>query len=106
MKVVGTYNLMSSIVCITTNKASVNSQMASEIQNHWPGFCADKQEIGCMAHNIHLSAQDGLKALGETPEQLATPHSNHSHVLMSLTNIIRDPDGLHLNYNPIVSQIS
>ncbi|MBW0491134.1 hypothetical protein O181_030849 [Austropuccinia psidii MF-1] len=57
-----------------------------------------------MAHTIPLSPQDGLKALGETPEELATPNPNDSHGLMSLTNIMSHPD--HLNYNSIVSQIS
>ncbi|MBW0482652.1 hypothetical protein O181_022367 [Austropuccinia psidii MF-1] len=100
MKVLGIYNLKSSIICITTDNASVNSRMASEIQDELPGFCADQQAIGCMAHTIHLAAQDGLKALG------ATPDTNDSHGLMSITNITNDPDGLHLNYNSIVSRIS
>ncbi|MBW0529662.1 hypothetical protein O181_069377 [Austropuccinia psidii MF-1] len=106
MKVLGIYNLKSSIVCIATDNASVNLQMASEMQNQLPGFCADQQAIGCMAHTIHLAAQDGLKTLGETPEELATPNVNDSHGLMSLTNIINDPDGLHLNYSSIVSRRS
>ncbi|MBW0584590.1 hypothetical protein O181_124305 [Austropuccinia psidii MF-1] len=106
MKVLGIYNLKSSIVCIATDNASVNSQMASEMQHQLPAFCADQQAIGCMAHTLHLAAQDGLKALGATPEELATPNANDSHGLMSLTNIINDPDGLHLNYNSIISQIS
>ncbi|MBW0468013.1 hypothetical protein O181_007728 [Austropuccinia psidii MF-1] len=102
MKVLGIYKLKSSIVCITTDNASVNLQMASAMQNQLPGFCADQQTIGCMAHTIHLAAQDGLKALGATPEELETPIANDSHGLMSLTNIINDPDRLHLNYNSIV----
>ncbi|MBW0565311.1 hypothetical protein O181_105026 [Austropuccinia psidii MF-1] len=106
MKVLGIYNLKSSIVCITTDNSSVNSQMAGEMQNQLPGFCADLQAIGCMAPTIHISAQDGLKALGETPEELSTPNANDSHGLMSLTNIINYPDGLHLSYNSIISQIS
>ncbi|MBW0539431.1 hypothetical protein O181_079146 [Austropuccinia psidii MF-1] len=80
--------------------------MASEMQNQLPGFCADQQAIVCMAHTIYLAARDGLKALGATPEELETPNENDSHRLMSPTNIINDPDGLHLNYNSIVSQIS
>ncbi|MBW0502007.1 hypothetical protein O181_041722 [Austropuccinia psidii MF-1] len=103
MKVLGIYNMKSSIVCIMSDNASVNSQMASEMQNQLPGFSADQQAIGCMAHTIHLAAQDGLRALGATPEELATPNANDSHGLMSLTNIINDPDGLHLSYNLIVS---
>ncbi|MBW0559970.1 hypothetical protein O181_099685 [Austropuccinia psidii MF-1] len=99
MKVLGIYNLKSSIVCITADNASVNSQMASEMQNQLPVFCSDKQEIGCMALTIHLAARDGLKALGATPEKLAKPNANDSHGLMSLTNIINYPDRLHLNYN-------
>ncbi|MBW0586411.1 hypothetical protein O181_126126, partial [Austropuccinia psidii MF-1] len=61
------YDLEDSIIAITTDNALVNQRMAQELQDSTESFAAKTQLIGCMAHTLHLSARDGLKALAKGP---------------------------------------
>ncbi|MBW0591376.1 hypothetical protein O181_131091 [Austropuccinia psidii MF-1] len=99
------YDLEDSIIAITTDNASVNQQMAQELQDSTKSFAAKTQYIGCMACTLHLSAQDGLKALAKGP----STHEDKDIVdvgPMSISTLINPPDGLRLNYNSIISCIS
>ncbi|MBW0592612.1 hypothetical protein O181_132327 [Austropuccinia psidii MF-1] len=99
------YDLEDSIIPITTDNALVNQQMAQELQDSTESFAAKTQLIGCMAHTLHLSAQDGLKALAKGP----STHEDQDIVNvgpMSISTLINPPDGLQLSYNSIISRIS
>ncbi|MBW0569659.1 hypothetical protein O181_109374 [Austropuccinia psidii MF-1] len=59
-----------------------------------------------MAHTIHLAAHDGLKALGTNSGNSITSTDEDSFNPMSISSLIDPPDGLHLQYNSIISKIS
>ncbi|MBW0481277.1 hypothetical protein O181_020992 [Austropuccinia psidii MF-1] len=63
-------------------------------------FNASTHSIGCMAHVLHLVAQDGLKALskGVVP---TTCNKEEPPGPMAIVNIINPPDGLSLRYHSI-----
>ncbi|MBW0537295.1 hypothetical protein O181_077010 [Austropuccinia psidii MF-1] len=65
MDILRRYNLEDQIISINSDNASVDTKMANIIQNMTPAFSADTQAIGCMAHTLHLAAQDGLNNLAQ-----------------------------------------
>ncbi|MBW0466196.1 hypothetical protein O181_005911 [Austropuccinia psidii MF-1] len=99
------FDLEDRITSITTDNASSNSSMVNEIASTAPTFNASTHAIGCMAHVLHLAAQDGLKALSEgvaptTCEQEEPPGP------MAIVNIINTPDGSSLRYDSIISRVA
>ncbi|MBW0567523.1 hypothetical protein O181_107238, partial [Austropuccinia psidii MF-1] len=59
--------------------------------------------IGCMAHTIHLSAHNGIQALGKGTE----PNQENADTgPMAICSIVDPPEGQNLNYNSIISRIS
>ena len=106
MNVLHQYNLDQKIICITTNNASVNNRMAQEIEAICPRFCSKANAVGCMAHTIHLAARDGLKALGTNSGDSITSTDEDNLNPMSISSLVDPPDGLHLQYNSIISKIS
>ncbi|MBW0500156.1 hypothetical protein O181_039871 [Austropuccinia psidii MF-1] len=108
MGILRQYNLEDQIISITSDNASVNTQMANIIQTMTPAFSADTQTIGCMAHTLHLAAQDGLNTLAQ-PLPSSGFHQNDKLDLpgpMSIASIVDQPDGTDLNYGLIISQIA
>ncbi|MBW0570117.1 hypothetical protein O181_109832 [Austropuccinia psidii MF-1] len=79
--------------------------MAQEIGKKNPVFDPNQQAIGCMAHTIHLTACDGLNALGSQPDSISEEPTEVAGP-MSIANLVDPPDGLNLNYNSIVSCIA
>ncbi|MBW0474854.1 hypothetical protein O181_014569 [Austropuccinia psidii MF-1] len=80
----------------------------SKIEGDWkktPVFDPNQQAIGCMAHTIHLTAHDGLNALGSQPDSISEEPTEVAGP-MSISNLVDPPDGLNLNYNSIVSRIA
>ncbi|MBW0550751.1 hypothetical protein O181_090466, partial [Austropuccinia psidii MF-1] len=106
MNVLHQYNLDQKNVCITTNNSSVNCQIAQEIEAICPGFCSKANAVWCMAHTIHLAAHDGLKALGNNSGDSITFTDEDSFNPMSISSLVNPTDGLHLEYNSIISKIS
>ncbi|MBW0499106.1 hypothetical protein O181_038821 [Austropuccinia psidii MF-1] len=99
------YDLEDFITSITTNNASSKSSMVNKIASTAATFNASTHAIGCMAHVLHLAAQDGLKALSKgvaptTCEQEEPPGQ------MAIVNIINPPDGLSLRYDSIISCVA
>ncbi|MBW0511448.1 hypothetical protein O181_051163, partial [Austropuccinia psidii MF-1] len=78
MNVLHRYNLDQKIICITTDNASVNNRMAQEIEAICPRFCSKANAVGY---------EDNLNQ-------------------MSISSLVDPPDGLHLQYNSIISKIS
>ncbi|MBW0593528.1 hypothetical protein O181_133243 [Austropuccinia psidii MF-1] len=78
--------------------------MAQEIAKTTPMFDPNQQAIGCMAHTIHLTARDGLNALGSQPDSISEEPTEVEGP-MSISNLVDPPDGLNLNYNSSVSRI-
>ncbi|MBW0525674.1 hypothetical protein O181_065389 [Austropuccinia psidii MF-1] len=99
------YNVESTILCITTDNALVNTRMAQEIGKKTPVFDPNQQAIGCMAHMIHLMARDDLNALGSQPDSIIEEPTKVAGP-MSISNLVDPSDGLDLNYNSIVSCIA
>ncbi|MBW0580800.1 hypothetical protein O181_120515 [Austropuccinia psidii MF-1] len=66
---------------------------------------ASTHAIGCMAHVLHLAAQDGLKALskGVAP---TTCKQEEPPGPMAIVRIINPPDGLSLRYDSIISRVA
>ncbi|MBW0470056.1 hypothetical protein O181_009771 [Austropuccinia psidii MF-1] len=93
------------ITSITTDNASSNSSMVNEIASTAPTFNASTHVIGCMAHVLHLAAQDGLKALSEGVAPTTCKQEQHP-VPMSIVNIINTPDGSSLRYDSIISHVA
>ncbi|MBW0497041.1 hypothetical protein O181_036756 [Austropuccinia psidii MF-1] len=80
--------------------------MAQEIKAICPQFCSKANAVGCIAHTIHLTACDGLNALGTSSGNSITPIDEDSFNSMSISSLVNPPDGLHLQYNSIISKIS
>lgn len=59
------YNIAEKILCITTNNASNNSTMATQIGDLLLCFSSDKNLIGCPAHVINLSARAVLEVFSK-----------------------------------------
>ncbi|MBW0464295.1 hypothetical protein O181_004010 [Austropuccinia psidii MF-1] len=106
MNVLHQYNLDQKIVCITTNNASVNNWMAQEIKAICSRFFSKANAVGFMAHMIHLAAHDGLKALGTSSGDSISSTDEDNCNPMSISSLVDPPDGLHLQYNSIISKIS
>ncbi|MBW0488743.1 hypothetical protein O181_028458 [Austropuccinia psidii MF-1] len=106
MNVLHQYNLDQKIICITTNNASVNNRMAQEIKAICPRFCSKANAVGCMAHTIHLAARNGLKALGTNSGDSINSTNEDNFNPISISSLVDPPDGLHLQYNSIISKIS
>ncbi|MBW0556974.1 hypothetical protein O181_096689 [Austropuccinia psidii MF-1] len=100
------YDLKQNIISITTDNASVNNQMAQDIEATCPKFCAKDNMVGCMAHTIHLASHGGLKALGSRPPNKNNQVDNNNENPMSITSLVDPPDGLNLQYNSIIGKIS
>ncbi|MBW0487045.1 hypothetical protein O181_026760 [Austropuccinia psidii MF-1] len=97
LKIIRHYDLEQKIICITTDNASVNNQMAQDIEATFPKFCAKDNMVGCMAHTIHLAACDGLKSLGrKPPDPNNNSVDNNNENPMSITSLVDPPDGLNL----------
>ncbi|MBW0580442.1 hypothetical protein O181_120157, partial [Austropuccinia psidii MF-1] len=108
MEILRRYNLEDLIISITSDNASVNTQMANIIQTMTPAFSADTQAVGCMAHTLHLAAQDGLNTLAQ-PLPSSGFHQNDELDLpgpMSIASIVDQPDGMDLHYGSIISRIT
>ncbi|MBW0475662.1 hypothetical protein O181_015377 [Austropuccinia psidii MF-1] len=103
LNIISRYNLNQHIVCITTDNALVNNCMNQEIQSLCPTYTANTQEIGCMAHTIHLAACDGLNALGNVESDALG--SSIASDPMGITNLVSAPDGLNLKYDSIITHI-
>ncbi|MBW0575656.1 hypothetical protein O181_115371 [Austropuccinia psidii MF-1] len=89
------YETENTIMCITTDNASVNNQMVQEIENISPTFKAETHAIGCMAHIIHLAARNGLNALGHRGSSDIEVKKQSSELIapMAISNLINPPDG-------------
>ncbi|MBW0579782.1 hypothetical protein O181_119497 [Austropuccinia psidii MF-1] len=95
-------------MCITTNNASSNNCMAQKLEETSVSFNAAMKNIGCMAHIINLAACDGLNALSldsSSPDNKIPP-DNWVNNRMSIETLVNSPDGMHLRYNTIISQIA
>ncbi|MBW0560997.1 hypothetical protein O181_100712 [Austropuccinia psidii MF-1] len=82
------------------------NQMAQEIEETCPKFCAKDNMVGRMAHTIHLAACKGLKALGRKPPNTNNQVDNNNENPMSISSLVDPPDGLNLQYNSIIGKIS
>ncbi|MBW0503709.1 hypothetical protein O181_043424 [Austropuccinia psidii MF-1] len=80
--------------------------MAQEIKAICPQFCSKANAVGCMAHTIHLAVHEGLKALGANSGDSITSTDEDNFNPMSISNLVNPPEGLHLQYNSIISKIS
>ncbi|MBW0488684.1 hypothetical protein O181_028399 [Austropuccinia psidii MF-1] len=67
------YSLDDAVIYITANNASVNQQVAQEIEKQCIKFTSSTNTIGCMAHVRHLAACDGLRSLADGPTSATTP---------------------------------
>ncbi|MBW0544535.1 hypothetical protein O181_084250 [Austropuccinia psidii MF-1] len=76
--------------------------MGQQLQGLSSSFISQTNLIGCMAHTIHLSARDGIQALGKgtVPNQ-----ENADNGPMAICSIVDPPEGQNLNYNSIISHI-
>ncbi|MBW0478598.1 hypothetical protein O181_018313 [Austropuccinia psidii MF-1] len=82
--------------------------MAHKLEEMSGSLNAAMQHIGCMAHIIHFSACDGLNALSldsTSPDNNIPPDDWINHC-MSIETLVDSPDGMHLRYKTIISQIS
>ncbi|MBW0490455.1 hypothetical protein O181_030170 [Austropuccinia psidii MF-1] len=82
------YSLYDAIICITANNASVNQQMAQEIEKQCPTFTSSTNTIGCMAHLLHLAARDGLRSLADGPTSATTPEYEGLPAPMSIASLV------------------
>ncbi|MBW0588578.1 hypothetical protein O181_128293 [Austropuccinia psidii MF-1] len=80
--------------------------MAQEVKDICPQFCSKANAVGCMAHTIHLAARDCLKALGTNSGHSITSTDEDNFNPMSISSLVDPPDGLHLQYSSIISNIS
>ncbi|MBW0570966.1 hypothetical protein O181_110681, partial [Austropuccinia psidii MF-1] len=107
MKTLKRFKLEQHIMCITNDNASSNNCMAQKLEEKSGSFNSAMQHIGCMAHVIHLGTRDGLNTLSldsSSPDNNIPPDdwiNNH----MSMETLADSPDGMHLSYNTIISQI-
>ncbi|MBW0581362.1 hypothetical protein O181_121077 [Austropuccinia psidii MF-1] len=100
MEILRQYSFEDKIISITSDNTSVNTQRDKIIQTMTLDFSSDTQAIGCMAHTLHLAAQDGLNTLARPlpssvlnkNEKLDLPHP------ISAARIVYQPDGTELNY--------
>ncbi|MBW0564546.1 hypothetical protein O181_104261 [Austropuccinia psidii MF-1] len=108
MKTLKSFKLEQHIMCITTDNASSNNSMAWKLEETLGSFNAAMQHIGCMAHIIHLAARDGLNAfsLDSSSPDNNIPPDNWINNCMSMETLVDSPDGMHLKYYTITSQIS
>ncbi|MBW0463686.1 hypothetical protein O181_003401 [Austropuccinia psidii MF-1] len=87
------------------DKASVNQKMCNKMQDLCPAFIASKQWLSCMEHKIHLSAQDGLKALAiGSPNSTENPSEDEVTQIL-IANLIDIPYGQDIQYELIISPI-
>ncbi|MBW0509010.1 hypothetical protein O181_048725 [Austropuccinia psidii MF-1] len=106
MNILRQYDLEQKPTCITTENASVNNCMEMEIAIMRPTFQPETHAIGCMAHILHLEAWDGLNALSINNAPSIDSENEINKNCMAISNITDPPDGLNLDYNSIISQIS
>ncbi|MBW0479843.1 hypothetical protein O181_019558 [Austropuccinia psidii MF-1] len=106
MLILQLYRLEKRIVCITTDNALVNNFMAQKIEVLVPMSTACTNAIGCMAHKIHLAAQDGLNALAQGPPVATNEPKGNMNGPMSISHISDLPDGINTSYNSNINQIS
>ncbi|MBW0567961.1 hypothetical protein O181_107676 [Austropuccinia psidii MF-1] len=66
-------------------------QQYNEIGKKTPMFDPNQQAIGCMAHTIHLTARDGLNALGSQPDSISEEPTKVAGP-MSISNLVDPPD--------------
>ncbi|MBW0505292.1 hypothetical protein O181_045007 [Austropuccinia psidii MF-1] len=74
--------------------------MVHRISSQTSTFSAEVNAIGFMAHDLHLVARDGLKALVELSP------ANKPRGPMDLTSFINQPEELNLNYYSIISWVA
>ncbi|MBW0466885.1 hypothetical protein O181_006600 [Austropuccinia psidii MF-1] len=108
MKTLKRFKLEQHIMCIMTDNASSNNRMAQKLEETSGSFNAAMQHMGCMAHIIHLATRDGLNALSldsSSPDNNIPP-DDWINNCMSIKTLVDSPDGMHLRYNTIISQIA
>ncbi|MBW0541896.1 hypothetical protein O181_081611 [Austropuccinia psidii MF-1] len=91
-----------------TDNASSNNCMAQKLEETSGSFNSAMQHIGCMAHMIPLTACEGSNALSldsSSPDNNIPP-DDWINNCMSIETLVDSPDGMHLRYNNIISQIA
>ncbi|MBW0464972.1 hypothetical protein O181_004687 [Austropuccinia psidii MF-1] len=97
------YKLEKQIFCITTDNASVKNHMAQKIEALIPTFPACTNSFGCMAHTIHLAAQDGLNAPAQGPPVAANEPKGNINGPMSISHILDLSYGFNTSYDAIIN---
>ncbi|MBW0513667.1 hypothetical protein O181_053382 [Austropuccinia psidii MF-1] len=100
------YSLDDEIICITANNASVNQQVAQEIEKQCITFTSSTNTIGCMAHVHHLAACVGVRSLAYGPTSATTPEDQDLPAPILIPSLATPPDGLQVNYNSNISQVA
>ncbi|MBW0495694.1 hypothetical protein O181_035409 [Austropuccinia psidii MF-1] len=80
--------------------------MAQKIRNLVPAFITFTNAIRCMAHTIHLAAQDVLFALAPGPPVITNEKEGNINLPMSICHIVYFPNGVNTSYDSIINQIS
>ncbi|MBW0478915.1 hypothetical protein O181_018630 [Austropuccinia psidii MF-1] len=82
--------------------------MAQEIEAINPTFSSKAQAIGCMAQTIHLAACDGINALASNGTSTSTTNNKLSNEAgpMDIVSLVDPPDGIDINYNSIILQLT
>ncbi|MBW0580327.1 hypothetical protein O181_120042 [Austropuccinia psidii MF-1] len=95
------------MVSITTENATFNMRMEQEIKSISPTFYSKAQAIGCMAQKIHLEARDGINALAINGTSTSTQMKISKEAFpMDIVSLADPPNGIDINYDSIVFQIT
>ncbi|MBW0515772.1 hypothetical protein O181_055487 [Austropuccinia psidii MF-1] len=82
-------------------------RMEQEIKAINPTFYPKAQAIGCMAQKIHLEAHDGINALSINGTSTSTKIKISKEAgPMDIVSLPDPPNGIEINYDSIVFQIT
>ncbi|MBW0552292.1 hypothetical protein O181_092007 [Austropuccinia psidii MF-1] len=81
--------------------------MAQELEEINPTFSSKAQAIGCMEHTIHLGTHDGNNGLASNRTSTSTKTELSKEAgKMDIVNLVEPPDGIDINYNSIILQLT
>ncbi|MBW0463373.1 hypothetical protein O181_003088 [Austropuccinia psidii MF-1] len=108
MKTLESFKLEQKRICIMTYNASSNYHMAQKLEENLVSLNSAMQQIGCMAHIIHLATWDGLStfSLDSTSPDNNMPPDDWINNFISIETLVNSQDVMPLRYNTIISQVS
>ncbi|KNZ52130.1 uncharacterized protein VP01_3682g5 [Puccinia sorghi] len=93
-------------ISITADNASSNSTLASRVEHRLGGiFEADNQLLGCMAHVINLTAQDGIRVFGADTGLVDHKEGEMTLSKMDISHLVDEPNQSNVNLASIVLRI-